>query len=285
MKGIRTHLTLARASNLATTWSNVLCAFLLVGEMDYAILLPALIAVSLFYTGGMYLNDWRDVSFDAVHRIERPIPSGLISRKAVLLWVVGYFIVGLGICLIVDIQSIGWTLLLLGFIIAYDLHHKGVPWSPFTMAACRALIFPWAATLVSGGVPLIVWVAAVSSFCYTAGLSFVARGVGNPKRLLITAGIVIVAPAVYWIALLWETPNGVALFALAAFLAWSAFSLSGAFRRPPNVDFTIKNLIAGMICLDLLMVASSLWLGLPMVAIFGLLFITTLMFQTKIPST
>ena len=42
-----------------------------------------LLAFSLFYTGGMFLNDAFDAEFDAAQRPERPIPSGEISGREV----------------------------------------------------------------------------------------------------------------------------------------------------------------------------------------------------------
>ena len=45
-----------------------------------------LLAFSLFYTGGMFLNDAFDAQFDAQHRPERPIPAGDVSRSTVFGW-------------------------------------------------------------------------------------------------------------------------------------------------------------------------------------------------------
>ena len=40
-----------------------------------------LLAMSLFYVGGMYLNDYFDRAIDARERPERPIPAGDISAE------------------------------------------------------------------------------------------------------------------------------------------------------------------------------------------------------------
>ena len=55
--------------------------------------------MSLFYTGGMFLNDAFDHGFDAKVRPERPIPSGQVSAAQVhafgfAMMAVGLFLLG-----------------------------------------------------------------------------------------------------------------------------------------------------------------------------------------------
>ena len=55
-------LRLGRVSNLPTVWSNVLTGLALVGALQPdASLLVLVLALSLFYVGGMYLNDAFDL--------------------------------------------------------------------------------------------------------------------------------------------------------------------------------------------------------------------------------
>ena len=76
---LRLALQLGRISNLPTVWSNVLVGALLGGAtLDDARLPLLMAAMSLFYVGGMFLNDAFDRTFDARHRPERPIPSGQV---------------------------------------------------------------------------------------------------------------------------------------------------------------------------------------------------------------
>src|SRR6266850_970558 len=78
------YLRLGRISNLPTVWTNVLAGTLLTSQpldsLALGILLPCL---SLFYVGGMYLNDAFDRGIDARERPERPIPSGLVSAREI----------------------------------------------------------------------------------------------------------------------------------------------------------------------------------------------------------
>jgi len=77
-------LRLGRVSNLPTVWSNVLAGLALVGalEAEPSVLVAAL-ALSIFYVGGMYLNDAFDRNIDRVERPTRPIPAGQVSARAV----------------------------------------------------------------------------------------------------------------------------------------------------------------------------------------------------------
>ena len=96
-------LTLSRASNLPTVWTNCLAAWainqsaekivgktpawhhfiLLTGEIFGWLLLGA----SFVYAGGCVLNDAFDQKFDRQYNPDRPIPSGEI--KASTVWAMG----------------------------------------------------------------------------------------------------------------------------------------------------------------------------------------------------
>ena len=61
---LRAYLLLARISNLPTIWTNVLAAYVVAGASRESLPIAS-IAVSLFYTAGMFLNDAFDAPFDA----------------------------------------------------------------------------------------------------------------------------------------------------------------------------------------------------------------------------
>jgi len=83
---LHTALRLGRVSNLPTVWTNALAGALLAGAALGAELALAVLAFSLFYTGGMFLNDAFDAPWDARERPERPIPSGAAGAREVFLW-------------------------------------------------------------------------------------------------------------------------------------------------------------------------------------------------------
>ena len=82
-----------------TVWTNTLVGVTLAGGSVRDPRMPILlVAMSLFYTGGMYLNDAFDREFDATHRPDRPIPAGDVGLVAAV--AVAAALVAMGIALI-----------------------------------------------------------------------------------------------------------------------------------------------------------------------------------------
>lgn len=104
---LRYILTLARVSNLPTVWSNCLAAWILTGAEPSWSILPLLAAASLLYSGGCTLNDAFDAKWDAVHRPERIIPSGRLTRGAV--WHLGILEMVLGLFIIATGGLLSWA--------------------------------------------------------------------------------------------------------------------------------------------------------------------------------
>ena len=99
-------LRLGRVSNLPTVWTNMLAGIILVGgAADDPRVWPMAGAMSLFYVGGMYLNDAFDADIDAIERPERPIPSGQVRRT--LVFRLGFVMLAFGIVLLAW-AGFGW---------------------------------------------------------------------------------------------------------------------------------------------------------------------------------
>jgi 4-hydroxybenzoate polyprenyltransferase len=183
----RAYLLLARVSNLPTVWSNTLAgAAAAATQTGPEAFVGLALAASLFYTGGMFLNDAFDAGFDAAHRPERPIPARDVSVSEV-------FIVG-GLCLLAGELLLPYATLplVLGMVLAaaivfYDSRHKGVAWAPVVMGACRGLVYAIAAASVSGSVPAGAVAGAAIMTAYVAMLTVVARRVGADARWLVPA--------------------------------------------------------------------------------------------------
>jgi 4-hydroxybenzoate polyprenyltransferase len=175
----RAYLLLARVSNLPTVWTNVLAGMLASqGFVDAATLTRIGLAVSLFYSGGMFLNDGFDADHDRTHRPERPIPAGDVTRREVL--VVGGTLLAAGELLLVP----GRTSVVLGALLAtaivlYDYRHKMIAWAPLVMGLCRGLVY-LVASAASGGLRLASGVGAVTMTAYVVALTIVAR-LSGPK--------------------------------------------------------------------------------------------------------
>ena len=279
-----TLLKLGRVSNLPTVWTNVLAgAVLCGGDWRNWRLGLMLVAMSSFYVGGMYLNDYFDRAIDGRERPERPIPSGQISAQAVA--AIGFCFIGAGAIATAAMGAAAAAMaaLLAISIVAYDLHHKANPFAPVVMGACRALVYGATATALSGGVTIFVAVAAVAIAAFVAGLTYAARQesldkIGNLWPLLLLAAPMLVAVGVFR-----QGPSAMAVYLLL--VVWTAAAVYLLARRPVagSVSRAVGWLIAGISLCDAAILASAGALIPALAAIGG--FFLTLVAQKYVPGT
>ena len=198
-------LTLARISNLPTVWSNCLAAWLISGAAPSWQMLPLLIGASLLYSGGCTLNDAFDAHWDARHRPERLIPSGVLRRRTV--WSIGLTEIGAGFIVILagGVSMVWAPLALAACILFYDAWHKQSPLSVIVMGACRWLLYVTAAAAAGGASLNSVMLCGAVMWLYIIVLSLVARGeakrgaaVPRSRHLLLIIPAAVMAAA--WMA-------------------------------------------------------------------------------------
>ena len=177
-------LRLGRVSNLPTVWTNALAGIVLAGgHVADRRTLPLIVAFSLFYVAGMYLNDAYDAGIDARERPERPIPSGRVNIETV--FTIGFAMMALGLALLAWTGYGGATgtgpgavmggLGLGAAIVLYNRRHKDNPLSPVLMGICRVLVYVTAGLAVALELPSALWVGAFLLLCYLIGLTYVAK--------------------------------------------------------------------------------------------------------------
>ncbi|HEX5079387.1 MAG TPA: UbiA family prenyltransferase [Geminicoccaceae bacterium] len=284
-------LRLGRVSNLPTVWTNTLTGIVLAGGvLAGPATVPLLLAMSLLYVGGMYLNDAFDARIDAVERPERPIPSGAVSERTV--FTAGFAMLAAGVLLLfwTGYGPAGGTgpwpglcgLVLAGAIVLYDWHHKDNPLSPALMGICRVLVYLTAGHVFAAPVPAMLWLAALLLLCYLIGLTYVAKQenlgeVGNLWPLLFLA-----APLIYGLLQAPAGPTSAATFAL--FAIWVGVALWLLLRRRPgDVPRAVVSLIAGIALLDAVLIAAAGAPGIAWLAVAG--FVLTLALQRLVPGT
>ena len=284
-------LALGRVSNLPTVWTNALAGVVLAGGSAGDARLPwILLALSLCYVAGMYLNDAFDRGFDARYRPERPIPAGEVSARTV--FTAGFGMLAAGVALLAWLgfghpQGTGWPPLVAGVALAasivwYDLHHKGNPASPLLMGLCRALVYVAAACVVLARPPAAVYLGASLLLSYLIGLTYVARQ-EHLGRVANLWPLLFLALPLAWGA--WAALQGgfVALLWLLL-AAWVRYAL--AFlrrRRPGDVPRAVGYLLAGICLWDALVIADA---GQPALAGLALgLFALTLVLQRFVAPT
>ncbi|HXW29326.1 MAG TPA: UbiA family prenyltransferase, partial [Xanthobacteraceae bacterium] len=158
---LETLLKLGRVSNLPTVWTNVLAGTVLAGGNPWsARTCIVVLAMSLFYIGGMFLNDYCDRNVDALERPRRPIPAGEISEKVVAVIALALLAAGMTLVAMFGVMAAAVGLVLALAILGYDFYHKRNPLAPIIMGLCRALVYCAAASAAVGGVSGTVGVAA-----------------------------------------------------------------------------------------------------------------------------
>lgn len=197
---LHTWLTLGRASNLPSVWTNVFAAALvaqaslhhdgqpphLSASLIDAILtwLIALTALSFMYLGGMFLNDAFDANWDKQHKQSRPIALGIVS--AGLVWVHGIALLVAGVLLFGSHYAsmpetqwplMGWVaaLLLVSAIVLYNALHKRIQHGAIFMGLCRLGVYLLAALMIAELTTALVG-ASVALFMYICGVTYAAKG-------------------------------------------------------------------------------------------------------------
>lgn len=283
-------LKLGRVSNLPTVWTNILAGAVVGGAgIDARSLFLLMVSASLFYVGGMYLNDAFDREIDARERPERPIPSGEIAASTVFGAGFGMLAGGAGVALMAAQTRavnagpvVAAAAALAAAIVLYNLAHKGVALAPIVMGSCRALVYLLAAAATGGTIGQAVVIPAFALLCYVAGLTYAAsqenlRNVKNlwPLLLLsVPAGAAIVAGGPAWVL----------LPLLGGFALWVSAAVALISREgPKDVRGAVTRLIAGISLVDAIAIAAVGSAAPAAIAAGGLLL--THLLQRRVPGT
>jgi len=197
--GAQTLLRLGRVSNLPTVWTNVIAGATIANTAaTVADIATVGLAMTAFYVGGMYLNDFFDREIDARERPGRPIHAGYIGAATVS--VIGFALLAAGVALLAPFGPFTaiWALALAGAIVLYDAWHKGNRFAPVIMGLCRELVYLATGAAVSGDVRTALIVGATALAAHVIGLTYAAKQenlnqVGRLWPLAFLAGPLLVA--------------------------------------------------------------------------------------------
>ena len=282
----QTWAKLGRISNLPTVWTNALAGWLLAGGAvagtGSATFLVLLLALSLFYVGGMYLNDAFDAEIDARERANRPIPAGEVSRNTV--FGIGFVMLGAGIVLgfWINAQTGIASAAVALSVLVYDWLHKKTALSPVIMGLCRLFSYAMAAYAAGAGTTAALTIGAFGLFCHVVGLTYAAKqeaynAIGNAWPLAVLAVPV-------GVALYLSNGDVLALILLAAYLLWGLRALRFLFRRAPgDVPRAVVGLIAGISLFDAALIAGTGSMTMAALGVIG--FAATLFLQRYAPGT
>ena len=279
----RTALRLGRVSNLPTVWTNALAGAVLavgVGAGGGPLLVAAL-ALSLFYVGGMWLNDAFDAEIDAAERATRPIPSGEIGRGTVFVVGGALLLLGAGLAATLGAAPAVAGAALAGAILLYDWIHKRTELAPLVMGATRGLSYALAALAV-GALTGTALLGAAGLLAYVVGLTYAARQEAYDRLERVWPLAVLAAPLV--VALLMSGGEALALLLCAALAVVMGLALRLLVRRGRgDVPRAVVTLIAGISLYDAALIAGAGAAGWALLAAaaFGL----TLLLQRVVPGT
>jgi 4-hydroxybenzoate polyprenyltransferase len=272
---LRNYLELVRLPNVFTAMADVTMG-LLVARADETgsfssgqRIIGLLIAASgLLYMSGVVLNDVFDFKLDALERPERPLPSGRISLKSARY--LGWTLLLLGLLLALEaafflgkLRPAAVALVLAACIVAYNASLKRTLLGPPAMGACRMLNVLLGMSVMSG--PLLVehWLVAASIGTYIMGVTWLARTENvTSKRihiilatLVMASGIGLMASLPLWTEnlqpLLLDLPRRwyLLMFMLSILIGWR-WIWAAVEPVPQRVKMAVAYSILSLVMLD-----------------------------------
>jgi hypothetical protein len=278
-------LRLGRVSNLPTVWTNVIAGATIANTAANIVDVAFVgLAMTAFYVGGMYLNDFFDRDIDARERPGRPIHTGDISASAVS--AIGFALLAVGVALLArfGLLAVILGLALAGSIVLYDVWHKGNIFAPVIMGLCRALVYLTTGAAVSGEICFALIAGAIALAAHVIGLTYAAKqenlnDIGRLWPLAVLAGPLLVALPGILSGLLVLIA---CLLLCAADIA--AVRLLAKQAQPDAVPRAVSMLIAAICLVDALTVALYGG-GILLACICASGYLLTRLFQTVIPGT
>lgn len=263
-----------RPANVVTAVADVLAGMAIAGYFMGAvtylpILLLCLSTIGL-YSGGIILNDVFDAELDAKERPERPIPTGLISKKAATIFGGVFFFIGIFTAGLYNPASQYLAVAIMVSCLIYDkfLKHSAV-FGPFNMGLCRGLNLLLGISIIPSSIQQW-WFLALVPIVYIAAVTMVSRGEvhGGGKRILYFAAFLyaLVISCILFFAVrqgsLPLTSGFVLGFGLMIYIP-----LLKAMKNPvgPNIGKAVK---AGVIALILMNAAWASAFGMINIAVF-----------------
>ena len=167
---------LMRPANIITAYADIIAGYAAIGSAQPEKLLILFASTTGLYAGGVVLNDVFDAKLDAIERPERPIPSGVVSLSAAIMFGGALLACGIGLAWWSSSLSGEIALAIAMSAILYDAlgkHHALL--GPLNMGLCRGLNLLLGLS-AAWHPPVSKWSVAGVTLCYIAGITSLSRG-------------------------------------------------------------------------------------------------------------
>ena len=278
---LQTFLKLGRVSNLPTVWTNAIAGAVLAGVTPIGQILVVCLALTLFYVGGMWLNDAFDAEIDTRERANRPIPMGQV--KVTTVFTVGYAMLAVAIALSFTMGALAGVIgiALASAVVLYDWLHKLTVLSPLIMGVTRFLCYLLAAAAVAKITGSAVW-GGLGLLTYIVGLTYAAKQEAYDRLDRAWPLAVLALPLLLGLSQTWSNPLGLVIWGALAVVI--AVALRLLFRRNRgDVPKAVVTLIAGISLYDAVLIAANGFTLLAILAVAG--FGMTLLLQRAVAGT
>ena len=245
----------------------VLAAAALGIAIPWSPVFQSVLASLSFYAAGLLANDYCDREEDARDRPHRPIPSGAVPARGVLVSAIVANVAAVAFAAQAGAGALIVALVLTPTLWAYNLGLKRSPlFGPFVMGLCRGLSLLLGAAAACGCLPRspAPWVAAAILIVYIAAVTAIARNETLVQRtpvwrlcapsltvLLGLAALAVVSAGSLSLAAI-SGMSGLALGLSAMAVAWVAIcsrSFAGV-PAPEKVQQGVGALIRGLILMQ-----------------------------------
>ena len=229
-----------RPANIVTAVSDILAGiaisgFFLSSPEDHSSVVWLILSTIGLYGGGVVMNDVFDAGLDAIERPERPIPSGLISRREAATLGVSLLVAGVLFGFLASVISGTLAFAIAVAAVIYDrwAKHDSVL-GPLNMGVCRGLNLLLGISIIPASVAGH-WYLAIVPIIYIAAITMISRGEvhGGKKMTMYAAGVLYIAAmsGILYVSLQHGQAIGTALFILIwAFMVF--LPLKNAISKP-----------------------------------------------------
>ncbi len=184
----KSYIVLTRPANIFTAHADIIAGLAIAGaysskQVDiFRLTLPQFVTViclllstTFLYSGGIALNDFFDVIIDAKERPERPLPSGKVSTRNALIFILTLFVIGIVAAFNVAVESGIIAVVIALLCLSYNAAAKHrIVLGPVNMGLCRGMNLALGVSAAGVMMPAF-WLIVFIPIAYIAGVTLMSK--------------------------------------------------------------------------------------------------------------